>query len=228
MIWSGEFEKVSIGSQLNWSNENGFSIGLSLKGSLLPAMKGGYNLSGKTLRYPVFGRIFHDENNNGVLDEGENLINKKRFYQRGGVSDFTDDAGVWMDLKGLSPVSLVMTDFEDPYRISPFESKNIPVRQERVNYIDWPIIDTGSVEGSLVDRLGRVISGAHLELFELESDNKVAEMYTAYDGFFVMEFILPGKYIIYMKTEKKRIELSRVEVDKDNLWMVVELVYQSD
>ncbi|MBB1488853.1 carboxypeptidase-like regulatory domain-containing protein [Oceanospirillum sediminis] len=227
LIWSGKSNHFSVGSELNWNRKDGAGFNLSVKGSLLPAKRGGYTANNEKLSYPAFGRIYHDENNNGTLDTDEKLISKKRFYQRGSISDFTNAEGVWMDLKSLSQVSLVMTDFEDPYRISPVNSIDIPVRPERVAYIDWPVIDTGSVEGMLSDSQGRPLSAVHLVLLDKESADQVAEMYTAYDGFFVMDFIPPGQYILYMRTEKEQIELARPEVSHENLWVVVNPVYQS-
>lgn len=226
LTWSADFQTISLGSQVTWDSNSGYGFAFSLKGSLLPASTGGYDFSSKQLTNPVYGRVFLDENNNGVREGHEESLNGIRFYQRGaGVSE-TVGGGVWMSVRPGHPLSLMMQDFDDPYRIPLEEVKIVASRRERVSNVDWPVIDTGAVEGSLMDGRGRPVSGAHLELYKKGTDEKVSEMYTAYDGFFVMDFIPPGEYVLYLKGATEKTELAQPVVSQDNLWVVLNLVYE--
>lgn len=223
LAWQHTFKHLAVGASLGWHDEEGYQASFQLSGTLLPG-RDGYQARGESFERPVQITAFHDQNYSGQLDDANPRLSDISFIQGNRRSSLTDEDGeVWVDLSPNLPLTLDLRSVEDPYQISGRSPLLLNSRPERAVHISWPLMDTGSVEGTLTDPEGQALANQKLTLVPAEESEPFATMYTAFDGFWVFEFVPPGHYQIHLHEGESSKQLAEVTVTPENLWVTVDL-----
>jgi len=223
LIWSHNFQGLKASASVQWNNSSGLSGSLSLSGQLLPAEQS-YTARATALNHPARIRMFNDKNYDGQFSPTDSPLTRSRMRQRGGATPFTDDQGViWTNLSSKTPLEEDFRTLDDPYLVGVNAATSYRAREERVLKIDWPLIETGAVEGTLSDARQRPLSSYKLLLISTETGSKAGEIITSSDGFFVFEFVRPGHYQVHLDLGESQQLLSEVEVLQEDPWPILEL-----
>lgn len=230
LTWQHVFDRLTAGVRLDWIQDHGFEISMQLRGHFLPG-QGRYHAFGERLQRPVQVTVFHDDDYTGVLSEENSVLHGVRLIQGSRASRGTNQDGqTWLDLHPRLALDLDLRSVDDPYQVSGRPSYYLASRPERVVYLTWPLIDTGSLEGVLLSPLGQPIANQKLTLFAAGESQLVSTMYTGFDGFWVFEFLPPGDYIIYLNetdnAEDQGRKIAEVTLTADNLWLTLDLILE--
>lgn len=182
----------------------GFSVLLSI-GIGRDARSGRWHVQARPMagNGAVSGRAFLDSNGNGVMDAGEKPIPEVGYLQNGaGNMARTDETGVAF-LPNLSPYQdldfgLATGTLEDPYWKPSREGVKLTPRPGKVAVIDFPVVASGEITGTVYVRRGgksREAGGVELHLVGAKG-TVVKKLRTAYDGFYDLADILPGRYTL--------------------------------
>ncbi|MEE8482797.1 MAG: hypothetical protein V3S12_05535, partial [Acidiferrobacterales bacterium] len=169
-------------------------------------------------RGAVSARVFIDHDGDGVFTAGDEPLEGAKFRINGSVSKVkTNKEGVAF-LTGLQPhyatdIGLAVESLEDPTWTPTLEGVRLTPRAGGVAQIDFPVIETGEIDGTVYFRRGRRHTAAGnvtLELINAEG-NVVAETKSAFDGFYVFIVVPDGKYLVRVSPAQiKELDLLRV------------------
>lgn len=198
-----DFKRFLGSLDLNWEKEGGLALVARASSSLGPYGKDGkYTvLSNKLSKAtPVQGRVFMDRDGDGVFSEGDEPVEDARISINGGrAKEEPDEEGI---ISVTSAAASDIVDIEvdksflsDPYYRPGIAGYSTVLRPGSMPQFDFPIIETGSIDGTVMREDGNPISGMRLELVN-EKDEVVMDVETAYDGFYTFEFVPPGTYTV--------------------------------
>lgn len=151
----------------------------------------------------VAGRVFLDANGNGRMDAQEKPIAGAGFLFNGAGSLVrTDDAGEAF-IPNLTPhrpleIGLVASTLEDPFWRPASEGVRLVPRPGKAAVVDFPVVISGEITGTVyLKRDGRsdAARGVELELID-PTGAVVQKVRTAYDGFYDLTEIRPGRYTL--------------------------------
>ncbi|MFN7970845.1 MAG: carboxypeptidase-like regulatory domain-containing protein [Acidobacteriota bacterium] len=195
-----------LGASLDYSPEAGLSASLTFSVGLAREPRSG---SWDTDARPIASmgavslRAFLDGNGNGILDQGEQLLEGVGFTCNGvPQATRTDSKGcvVLYQLPSFTSVGVaVMTStLEDPMWIPEGEGLAVVPRPGSVIPIDVPIVPTGEITGTVfVEQLGKSRQAAGVALALVDAHGRtVREGRSAYDGFYDLAHVPPGTYTI--------------------------------
>ncbi|WP_455220000.1 hypothetical protein, partial [Kaarinaea lacus] len=163
-------------------------------------------------------QAFLDKNANGTADTGEERIPDIKIKMNGGsIPQQIDESGI-VYISGVEPyreqdVELAVETLEDPLWQPSIRGKRIALRPGYVSQIDFPIVITGEIDGTAyvqLDDQQKEVSGVVVELLDLEG-NLIKSVKTEYDGFYLIDKIVAGKY---------QLRVSREQTDSLNLFPV--------
>lgn len=163
-------------------------------------------------------QAFLDKNANGTADMGEERIPDIKIKMNGGaVPQQIDESGI-VYISGVEPyreqdVELAVETLEDPLWQPSIRGKRVALRPGYVSKIDFPIVITGEIDGTAyvqLDDQQKEVSGVVVELLDLEG-NVIKSVKTEYDGFYLIDKIVAGKY---------QLRVSREQTDSLNLFPV--------
>jgi len=152
----------------------------------------------------VSARVFLDDNDNGVMDAGEVPLQGVGFRIGGaGPAAETDQSGAAF-LTNLpshqdTRLTLRADALEDPLWMLAHQGVRLVPRPGKVTQVDFPVIVTGEIAGTVYLRSNghrRVAAGIDLELADLERGLVIKRITSAYDGFYYISEIPPGRYIM--------------------------------
>ena len=141
-----------------------------------------------------------------VLDSGVRRVDEPT--NEDGVA-FLTSLPAYRDLDlAVSPQSL-----EDPYWITEPEGYTVRSRPGRAAIVDFPVVVTGEVDGTVyMQRGGRTFEVADVSLQLVAEDGEVvAVAHSAFDGFYLFEFVRPGRYAVRVDPD----QLSRLGLVAD-------------
>lgn len=146
-------------------------------------------------RSGLSGRVFMDENANGIRDVGEPAVANARVLV-GSLSTRSDAAGayqVW-DLVPFEPVlvSLDSLSLESPLHVPLFARTSIVPGPNRFRSLDIPVVEAGIIEGR-VWRNGAGVGGVTLILIDRRTSAR-RRIVTFNDGAFYLMGVKPGDY----------------------------------
>ena len=159
----------------------------------------------------VVSRVFLDHNANGVFDEGDEAIEGAAIKISGVPSKSVSKENGFLEVPNLTSyketdVTLDLGSLEDAYWVPMKPGKNIVPRPGSVARVDFALVNTGELEGYVTFRSGdkvRDVAGMLVSLYDLEG-NFVKKTKSAYDGFYLLTGIKPGKY--ELRVEKAKLE----------------------
>lgn len=177
----------------------------------------------------VSAKVFIDKNQNGVFDPGEQPIEGVKFTRNGsGLNATTDKNGIAMitNLTSHQPsdIGISMRTLEDPLWSPLIEGVRVTPRPGSVSIVDFPVLETGEIDGTTYLASGsalRPVSDVLMELIDV--NGKVIQIQTtAADGFYVFSKVPAGKYLVrvspktvseYLLLEERPLQ---VTIDENN------------
>jgi hypothetical protein len=146
-------------------------------------------------RSGLSGRVFMDENANGIRDVGEPAVVNARVLV-GSLATRSDSSGayhVW-DLVPFEPVlvSLDSLSLESPLLVPLFARTSIVPGPNRFRSLDIPVVEAGIIEGRVL-RNGAGVGGVTLSLADRRTGTR-RTLVTFNDGAFYVMGVKPGDY----------------------------------
>jgi hypothetical protein len=159
----------------------------------------------------VSARVFLDRNLNGIEDEGDQPLPGVGFTVDGGRHPARTNARGTAHLHRLPTrqhvnVALDTASLEDPQWASRPKGVRLVPRPGKSHSLDFPVIVTGEIDGTVVVVDGahkRGIGGIELELVDAQR-RVVARTTTASDGFYIVEAVPPGTYQLRIQRPQLR------------------------
>jgi hypothetical protein len=166
-------------------------------------------------RGSVSARVFLDNNEDGLFNEGDEAIENVGFTVNNGYQQVhTNESGIafMTGLLEYVPVNLAiaMPTLEDPLWTPALEGMRIVPRPGQAMQLDFPIFTSGEIDGTVyLTRKGRTIPAGRVTVEVVDDRNRVVRSSTTeYDGFYVISKIPLGRY---------RIRVSRQQMSELNL-----------
>jgi hypothetical protein len=155
-------------------------------------------------------RMFEDLNANGVMDEGEQPIENAAIQVNGSRAPQRTDAQgiVWLDRLPVRQdvnIEVDTASLEDPYWVPQVKGMRITPRPGYVAQIDFPILLTSEIDGTvyLKDENGkRGIGGVEVELLNVDSKEVKATIKSSADGYYIVPAVMPGSYYVRISAQQ--------------------------
>lgn len=161
-------------------------------------------------------RIFLDENNNGIMDHGEEPLPGAGFTVNGGRHQVrTDAAGIahidHLPVKQYVDIGVDTSTLIDPQWAPEIKGMRLAPRPGGVASLEFPVHMTTEIDGTvylLEAGIGRGIGDLKLELLD-EQHQVVAETTSSWDGFYIISGVIAGDYWLRVSPEQlQRLELT--------------------
>ncbi|MBI1328091.1 MAG: hypothetical protein GC136_10680 [Alphaproteobacteria bacterium] len=199
---SKDLDTSIVGVDTQWSSEHGFSAFLRLSTSFGPYGKNDeYIFNSKPLLQAgsVAANVYHDKNYNGIYDEDDEPIeNAAMSIGPSRIRDLSDSDGDILSIqptRGVVPTELLAGSLEDPYQRPAVEGYEVRPRPGVPQRISFPVVDTGAVEGTIVNPFTQQsIADLEISAIDLSTGKVVKKTTSGYDGYFSLEFLMPGQY----------------------------------
>lgn len=198
------FDTLALSLNAGFTNNGSQSIGLSLNTAFgydqhqkqFLVSKDSISSSG-TAR----AKVYLDRNNNGEFNEGEPPVEGVVFKGRAAWRKQPTNAEGVAVLQGIPPKEMQLIEIDDstlgdPFLRTPRASRYVFTHAGAFNYLEFAVQETLEIEGEVkIIRQGRssIRSGIPVQLFNIEGE-LVAESSTEFDGIFIIEKVIPGKY----------------------------------
>lgn len=203
------------GANIGYSYRGGFSIGATISSSF------GHNPQTErwepdshtlTSSGVVVPRVFWDKSQDGVfnpdvdepIDEAEFRVNRvsRSDYQ-------TDETGrarlPQVPTNDFVDVKVDKSSLYDPFFVPDPEGHSVVTRPGTVTFVDFPVVMTGEIDGTVrFDRGdGQFHPAANIGLQLVDETGEVVdETRSAFDGFYLFDFIKPGTYEVRILPEQ--------------------------
>lgn len=162
-------------------------------------------------RGSVSARVFLDNNEDGIFNEGDEAIENVGFTVNNGYQQVrTNESGIafMTGLLEYVPVNLAIAiaTLEDPLWTPALEGMRIVPRPGQAMQLDFPIFTSGEIDGTVyLTRNGRTVPAGRVTVEIVDDRNRVIETTTTeYDGFYVISKIPLGKYRIRVSRQQMR------------------------
>ena len=197
-------EHYTLATNLSWDDISKFSMSLQTRVSFGYAGNNtGYFLSSKQLssRGSLVVRVFHDENTNGVYDEGESLlegvsVNAKQIYGKATTNERGIAVLAALSTSRATDIQIDNATLPDAFMISAVPGVSILPRAGFVDTFDFPVVYGSDIEG--VVSIGEDEESAPYATVELlNSQGEVVRRTEAeYDGYYLFTEVHPGEYSV--------------------------------
>ena len=154
-------------------------------------------------------RVFLDHNGNGVFDDGDAPMEGVRLEIDRGIQRNKTDADGFVYISSVTPnrnlmVKLDADSLGDPFLVPSKKGVSIVAYPGSTARVDFPVVTTGEIDGTVFKVEGTKVfpvSGAEVQMLDAEG-NVVRELRSAFDGFYLMEFVPPGAYSLRINPEQ--------------------------
>jgi len=177
-----------LGLTGSYSTGGEYRVIASMSFSLGPDPKGDYGVHGEpgTTTSRVNVRVFQDNDNNGVYNEDDEVLEGVRLIGKQGTSDENGLVSFRSPSYHQAQIGVNEKTLEDPYSI-PSPPLSVRPRPGRQITIDFPIWETGEIEGLATP-------GATIEL--LKEGEVIRQVRAEFDGFVLFEKVRFGTYTV--------------------------------
>jgi len=219
---------VSLSLTAGIDNDEMYFLGLSLNTSLgYDNAKGSFwfNDAGSSATASVLAHAYVDDNNNGTYDPLEPPLEGVIFKGRNAWQESPTDKQGYTILTGipalsLQPISIDERSIEDPYMKIRQPEYHLYSHAGKQTELSFQLVPTVEIEGELYVRTWQASSEQlagltdeqvqaneralpNVKLFILnETGETIATTRSEYDGIFLFEGILPGKYQLRIESEQ--------------------------
>ncbi|MFV2005020.1 MAG: collagen binding domain-containing protein, partial [Gammaproteobacteria bacterium] len=171
-------------------------------------------------RGSVSARVFLDNNQDGLFNEGDEPLENVGFTVNGGYQKVkTDENGIAF-ITGIpehKPVNLAIkqSTLEDPLWTAALDGMRIVPRPGQAMQLDFPVFTSGEIDGTVYLVKGdRMVPAGRVEVEVVSPQGRVIRSTTTeYDGFYVVSNIPLGRYTV---------RVSPAQMSKLNLQVEVE------
>ncbi|MBU3003037.1 MSCRAMM family protein [Paraglaciecola arctica] len=182
-------------------------------------------------------RVFEDENNDGIFNEGENVIEgaKAKAIQAQRQA-FSGDDGIAL-IKNLpanvkTDITLDRDTLGDPFFIPSTKGVSITPRKGFLDNVDYPVVTSGEIDGTIysVDTRGNENNLAYVAINLLNENGDVVETtQSEYDGYYLFVDLVPGQYFVSVADDYlKQHKLESIENLAVNLTVQGDVINGSD
>lgn len=209
---SHRFDIAALGLNGSWSDDGAASAFLSLSFAFgREPRTGDWGMYADAVadNGAVSARVFLDNDLDGEYGPGDTPVEGAMFDTGSGLMrETTDEEGVllltglpaWRDVDVVIPPQ----GLEDPYWSPKSDGFTVKARPGKAAMVDFPVIVTGEVDGTVYARQGAAVlevAGVAMELVD-EEGKTIAETRSAFDGFFLFEMVTPGRYTVRVSQEQ--------------------------
>ena len=196
-------DAYSYGVSADLSTQRGLSLGMSISMGLLHNPSDGHwdtNAQSQIAHGAILARVYLDTNNNYRQDPGEPGIPGVEFFVNDmSYSKPTGKKGTVLidNLTPFEPADLRVSpaSLSNPLWIPAQDGVRIVPRSGNVPVVDFPIVSTGEVSGTVYDPDNQEATGITLELVDAK-DQVLQKQITAYDGFYTFSHVPVGNFHI--------------------------------
>jgi len=230
-----DFNSIRSSSQFT-KRSQGYSLQQGLSGSLAydPAGKGVVPSNRDQItRSGAAVRLFIDTNENGLFDEGEEIVPAKAIRLDRSANILIGSDGILRITQLQSywkyRLDVDITALPNPNLAPKLKSFSFVAEPNRIRQIDIPLYQTGIVEGTIFllkngQKQGQ--GGLRLELMREGEAEPVEVIRTFSDGTFYSYGLLPGKY--RLRVDAKQLEFMEVKSDPAVLEFEVKALADGD
>jgi len=155
----------------------------------------------------VQGKVFKDENGNGVMDSGETPFEGIEIYSGADIVKTKEDGSYYIDgIQGNVPVDIApTTESLDPllrFSEEKYTLKPIPATGHTLNIPLVPIIfimGEVSFDDDMTNFTDKSKNLQQVKIYIKDGDEIISSSTAEYDGFFIVEDIVPGHYTVEAK-----------------------------
>ncbi|WP_085904856.1 hypothetical protein [Kiloniella majae] len=165
-------------------------------------------------RSAVSAQVFLDKDNDGIYGPDDSLIENAGFSGVALSRDIKTSVDGTAFIVGLEPyreVEIGLNDgtLVDPFWVSSGKSKKLILRPGTTTTLQFPVIETGEVDGLVILKDSTLTAEGELEITEKSSaglrvtlvdgkGQKISETMSAYDGYFFFDRIPYGEYEVIL------------------------------
>ena len=168
----------------------------------------------------LLSRVFVDHNGNGIFDEGDAPIEGAKLEIDRGIRRVASDADGFLYIPAVTPnrrmvVKVDRDSLKDPFLVPVKEGVAMVANPGGTVRLDFPVVTTGEIDGTVFkveDSRVFPVSGAEIQLFDGDG-NLVKELRSAFDGFYLLEFLPPGEYTVRIDPD----QLARLGLTADRV-----------
>jgi hypothetical protein len=202
------FRQIAVRAGAQADTQGGLGASLAVSFSVGPdPLGGGLRLSSEKLaqRGHAAVAVYLDENGDGRRSPGEQALPEVRVTAgRGGTGEPTDARGHTF-VEGLQPYERVLLSIDESTLPDPFLTPRgrgvvVTPRPGVAAVVELAVAPTGEVEGVLSGPEGTPLAGAGLQLID-GSGQVVARAMTEFDGFFLFDRVVYGRYRLQLSPE---------------------------
>jgi hypothetical protein len=209
---NNRFDWFALGLLGDYSTDHSLNARLTLSFSFgREPRTGRWSVGGRDIadKGAISARVFLDENQNGRFDAGDQPIEGVTFIANNRrIATPTGEDGTAF-ITGLpahraTNFTILRKSLEDPFWIPRPEGVAVVVRPGVVGQADFAVVSTGEVDGTVYRRRGtseQEIADVVVQLLDTEG-KLVTEVKTAFDGFYLFEFVPPGHYVVRIDPEQ--------------------------
>ena len=221
-----DFKKFLGSIDTDWSSIHGASFMVRASASFGPYNSdGSYLMQSDPLRSagPISSFVYLDKDYDGVFSEGDEPLPDTRIAIGKTVNrDETDENGYLTITNGrkdaITNVKVDQKSIDDPYVVNAIPGYSIYPRPGVIHSLQFPVIETGAIDGTIRWVSGRPVAGLAIQLMNADADI-VQTSKTASDGYYTFERIPPGHYTIRADPETGyNIPFKYVDLTPENLF----------
>ncbi|GJL85518.1 MAG: hypothetical protein DHS20C02_12930 [Micavibrio sp.] len=197
-----DFDTFLGSADVDWDRQDGLDVLLHASTTLGPDGENNSYIAttdykGHTTALKM--RLFHDKNSDGDFGGDDEPVEGGKVFIGGRRSKASDSEG-YIELLGAGPPGLVditvdQESLPNPFLIPIKDGYSTVLRPRTKPYIEFALIESGGIDGTIRFADGRPIPGLIVQL--LSHDGVVLkEATTLSDGFYVFEFVKPGTYTV--------------------------------
>lgn len=199
-------KKFTVTGNYRRNNNGNYTAFVGINFSLSYNKRTHFNISPERISRTgaISAHIFSDENNNGIYDSGEPVIqNAKIRATQAYKSAKTDENGL-VFLPGLptnraTDIELDIDSLEDPFLTPSKQGYSFVPRPGVTETVNIPLVTSGEVEGTIYlenkNGSNQVAGYVPLNLINIQTRHNLSTI-SAYDGFYLFTQVPPGKYLV--------------------------------
>ncbi len=213
-------------ADIDWTKGDGLDLILRANTILGPRGEEGlykYTSSFKGQGTALEARLYHDIDKDGEYGEADQPLEGGRIRINGGRRSDPSNAEGMINMPNAGTHGLAFITFDqehspDPFLVSARDAYKTVLRPGTKPFINMPLVMTGSIDGTIRFADGRPVPGMIIQLID-QYGQLVAESPTLSDGFYVFEFVKPGRYIVQVHPSHRVFVPTRtVTVASDDLF----------
>ncbi len=209
-----DFEKFRGSLDVDWVENQGISALLRTNFSLAPHGDGqSYVISRRNLTgsAALKSHIFIDRDNDDLFSEGDEHLEDARLLIGAHTGDYSDEKGRSLYLSHSDEIENIEVDLEtipNPFLRTKSSGYSTVFRPGSTIMINFPLVETGSIDGQIIGAEGEPLSGVRVELLTNNAKQQlIAETLTAFDGFYLFEMVELGNYAVQLDPAYEQISI---------------------